>query len=240
MSNKIFLAVIGFILLIFLVLITLAAFRGDVEKTDLTGPSSNNKIGSSEQGVILMEAYSLGCPACADAHTTILKQIREEYSDKIVFQAVHFPLTASFQNALAGHRAVEAAALQGKFWEMHDTLFENRNLWTQQYTNNPVPQLEIFAAEIGLDIEQFKEDFRSEKVNDIINNDEDYMRSLGASATPTFFLNGERIERSRLEPIEVARQTLNQVLDIEEEEIVIESETQKSEEQTTEETGKDE
>ena len=192
MNNKIVGAIISIIILILIGVIAFSDGNGGNSNGEaLTAPSSNNKIGNAEAEVALMEAYSLGCPACAEFHP-ILKQIREEYSDRITFQVVHFPLTANFQNARAGHRAVEAAAVQGKFWEMHDLLFEKRDLWTQEATNNPVPQIETFAEELGLDIEKFKADFKSEEVNNIINGDEEYLKSLGASVTPTFFINGEK------------------------------------------------
>ena len=217
MSNRVLIFVIS------LIIVSLGLFiflGGDGEKTasdvDLR---SDNKIGVSEKNVVLIEAYSLGCPACAQYHP-ILKQIREEYKDKIIFQVVHFPLTANFQNARAGHRAVEAAGRQGKFWEMHDTLFEQRELWTGQYTSNPVPQIDAFAEELGLDIEKFREDFRSEEINDVISGDEEYLKSLGVDATPTFFLNGNEIDKVTLSTIDGARSVLNTALGITEEEVI--------------------
>ena len=178
-----------------------------------------------KKGITLIEAYSFSCPACAEFHP-ILKQIHEEYSDEIVFQVVHYPLSDNFKNARVGHQAVEAAALQGKFWEMNDLLFEKRNLWTQQYTDDPVPQINIFAEEIGLDIEKFKADFESAEVSNIIDKDEEYLANLGVVSTPTFFINGEKVESSQLSTIETARQTLDRVLNPEEDESATQTETQ--------------
>ena len=176
---------------------------------------SDNKIGVSEQNIVLTEAFSLSCPACAQYHP-ILKQIREEYKDRVVFQAVHFPLAIHFPNALAGHQAIEAAGRQGKFWEMHDTLFEQRELWTGQYTSNPVPQIEVFAEELGLDIEKFREDFKSNEVRDIIRSDEEHFGDLGVISTPSFFLNDEKINPPEFNTPETARTFLDKALSEEE------------------------
>ncbi|MYB39905.1 thioredoxin domain-containing protein [Candidatus Saccharibacteria bacterium] len=185
-----------------------------------TSPASQNVFGNGED-LLLVEAYSLGCPACADYHP-ILKQIREEYKDQITFQVVHFPLAVMFGNSRAAHQAVEAAAKQGKFWQMHDILFERRDLWTALHTEQPFPQFEIFAEEIGLDLEQFRQDFHSTEVGDVIDEDERYLRSLDVSATPTFFLNGQQIASSKLAGVELTRQTLNEALGIEPEEGTVE------------------
>lgn len=190
MSNKVVIVIIGIIILL---LGAVILFGGDNE--EVTASGSNNKIGNESSAVVLKEAYSLGCPSCA-SHHPVLKQVREEYADRILFQVVHYPLTANFQNARAAHRAVEAAAKQDKFWEMHDVLFENRNLWASQFEiSDPIPQIDIFAEEIGLDLEKFKEDFRSAEINNIINEDEKYLRGLLGRdiATPTFILNDEKI-----------------------------------------------
>ncbi|MYB39745.1 thioredoxin domain-containing protein [Candidatus Saccharibacteria bacterium] len=211
MSNKIVIAVIAVIVLVLGILVFLNLNR---ETSPVTEPASSNTFGTGEE-LVLVEAYSLGCPACADYHP-ILKEIRQEYADKITFQAVHFPLTVNFGNARAGHRAVEAAARQGKFWEMHDILFERRDLWTAQHTDQPIPQIETFAEELGLDLEQFRQDFQSAAINDVINRDERYLKEVkGVSSTPTFFINGRRIASTRLNSVDAARQTLNEFLGIE-------------------------
>ena len=210
MSNKIVIAVIAVIVLTLGALIFLSLNQEEAQVTEL---ASNNTFGTGED-LVLIEAYSLGCQTCADYHP-ILKEIRQEYADKITFQAAHFPLTVNFGNARAGHRAVEAAARQDKFWEMHDILFEQRDLWTPQEID-PIPQIELFAEEIGLDMEQFRQDFPSAAINDIINQDEKYLKEVkGVTSTPTFFINGRRIASIRLNSIDTARQTLNEFLGIE-------------------------
>ena len=216
MSDRVLVAII---ISIILALGALIIFSGDKDNGDEVNASSlgsNNKIGTSEHNIVLMEAYSLSCPGCASYHP-VLKQLREEYSDRVIFQAAHYPLSTKpgFQNARAGHRAVEAAARQGKFWEMHDVLFEKSDLWVNEPIN-PVPQIDLFAEELGLDLEQFKQDFSSSEVNDIISRDEAYLRNeLGINATPTFFLNGRKLDNERefSVSIELMRRVLDDALE---------------------------
>ncbi len=87
------------------------------------------------------------------------------------------------KNAPAAHAAAEAAHMQNKFWEMHDMIFKN------QRDLNPAT-FEKYAAEIGLDIAQFKKDLTSKKLKDQIDADTSQARKLGATGTPAFFING--------------------------------------------------
>ena len=66
--------------------------------------------------------------------------------------------------------------------------------YAETQNTNPVPQIETFAKEIGLDLEQFRADFESTEVNDIINQDEEYLKSLGVDGTPAYFFNDSRID----------------------------------------------
>ena len=221
MSSKVFIAIIVGIVVTLLGVVIFIGDTGDgpeadpSEKTDGFAGGSRNIYGISPKGIILEEAYSLGCPTCAEYHQ-VLKPLREEFKDRVIFRPVHYPLISSFPNALAAHRAVEAAARQGKFWQMHDLLFEKRDLWIYSTTNNPVPQFEQFASELGLDIEQFKTDFSSTQVNKAIQDDTAYLDDLGVAETPRFIFQGELLTRadhhSKFGSLEVARNTLNEAL----------------------------
>jgi protein-disulfide isomerase len=103
------------------------------------------------------------------------------------------PLSQIHPNAFAGARAAEAASLQNKFWEMHDMLYENQNTWSQ--ASNPKDYFNQYAEQLGLNVEQFKTDFASTKVNSSINADLAAFKKTGAATeTPTFFLDGKRID----------------------------------------------
>ena len=173
-------------------------------------PSSNHIIGTSSQDILVLEAYSLACSACAH-HQTLLKQIHEEYSDRVRFQALHYPLGSNFANAEAAHQAIEAASRQDKFWEMHDLFFENQSTWKGMEAGVFDQQIEAYAEEVGLDLTQFRADFASAEVAAIVAGDEQYLDNLGIIGTPTFFLNGD-ILSSQFFSLEGARQLLDDAL----------------------------
>ena len=87
--------------------------------------------------------------------------------------------------------ASEAAALQGKFWEMHDILFDNQKLWETSSTAGTI--FETYAERIGLDVETYKKDVVSDVVKARVQKDWDEARTLGINSTPTFFVNGKAI-----------------------------------------------
>jgi protein-disulfide isomerase len=94
------------------------------------------------------------------------------------------------ENALAGARAAEAAANQGKFWEMHDLLYENQTTWAE--SNSPQSYFDQYATQLGLNVSQFDKDAASAHTNDVINADIDAFNKTGnQKSTPTFFINGK-------------------------------------------------
>jgi protein-disulfide isomerase len=105
--------------------------------------------------------------------------------DNMRFVFRNFPLTASHPHAEGAAEAAEAAGAQGKFWEMHDTLYENQDTLDRAH-------LHKFAGEIGLDMERFKQDLDSRKHEERVHKD--FMGGVrsGVNGTPTFFINGAR------------------------------------------------
>ncbi len=99
---------------------------------------------------------------------------------RIVFK--HMPLS-NHPKAPAAHAAAEAARRQGKFWEMHDKIFENQSEMSPQ-------KYEEYAAEIELDVERFKRDVGSSEVKRRIDADTQDAKKVGATGTPAFFVNG--------------------------------------------------
>jgi protein-disulfide isomerase len=157
-------------------------------------PPTNRTYGNGSSGVVLTEYGDFECPGCG-AFFPIVQQIKEEYKDKITFQFRHFPLINIHQNAQAAHRASEAADKQGKFWEMHDLLYQNQQSWAG--VDNVAGIFEEFARQLGLNIDQYKGDVISPDVNDNIQADLEAGKALGVSGTPTFFLDGKQIEDNR-------------------------------------------
>lgn len=194
--SKGFWAVIAAIVLLF---VGLAVFGGnDKAKDSGSGKDgknsslSNNVLGKGTSGVTLVEYGDYECPYCVAA-APVVKAGVAAFGDKIKFQFRNFPLTNIHRNAFAAARAAEAAALQGKFWEMHDSLYDASNnlAWTK--ATNPNTFFEQYAKSIGLDVEQYKKDFASSQVNDTVNADMEEGNRLKITGTPTFFINGKKV-----------------------------------------------
>ena len=151
--------------------------------------------GNREASVVLIEYSDLQCPACA-AYAPIVNRITEEFSDRIAFVYRHFPLP-QHQNAELASRATEAAGKQGKFWEMVDQIFANQNTWANE--RNAQEVFRAYAQSIGLDVAQFENDRNSREIKNKIEND--YLSGIQSriNSTPTFFLNGEKIQPQNYE-----------------------------------------
>jgi len=157
--------------------------------------SSNDHIkGSPDAKNILVEYSDFQCPACRQYYL-LLKRVSEELGNKVQIVYRNFPLTSIHRNASLAARAAEAAGVQGKFWEMHDQIFENQSSWSE--STNPRSLFNSYAENIGLNLEQFKQDIESSQVKDKVNKDYNSGIQAGVPGTPTFFLNGEKINTPR-------------------------------------------
>lgn len=145
--------------------------------------------------VTLIEYGDFQCPACYQ-YEPVMQEIREKYKDKINFQFRNFPLAQIHPNALAAHSAAEAASKQGKFWEYHDVLYEQQKAWSTAASSSRSATFEGYAAELGLNIEQFKSDMENSDVRAVIDADIEEGKSIGATGTPTFVLNGKKLEKT--------------------------------------------
>jgi protein-disulfide isomerase len=155
-------------------------------------PTTHTKGGNAKK-VTLVEYGDFECPACY-AYYPIVEQVYEKYKNDISFQFVNFPLVSIHKNALASHRAAEAASIQGKFWEMYGLLYTNRSTWVEQ--SNPSPIFEGFAQQLGLDVNKFKKDASSSAVNAIVQADIAKGTKLGVNSTPTFYLDGQKLNQA--------------------------------------------
>lgn len=150
--------------------------------------------GNLAAAVTLIEYGDFQCPACA-SYFPLVKQLSEDFSDNLRIVYRHFPLRSIHPKAQISGQASEAAGLQGKFWEMHDLLYERQTNWVND--KNYEDLFVQYAGELELDIDKFKEDFKSDAVEDKVNGDYLSAKGAGLTGTPTFFLNGERITNPR-------------------------------------------
>lgn len=160
--------------------------------TGVPGAEPANTLGAPNARVQLEEFGDFQCPPCAMFHP-ILKQMHQEFGDKIFITFRNYPLVPPHNNAVPAASAAEAAGLQGKakFWEMHALIYEHQNDWKNLPDTRPL--FESYAKQIGLDVERFKRDMVSEQVAQRIFLDGKRGRSLGVRGTPTVFLNGREV-----------------------------------------------
>lgn len=167
------------------------------QKAPLTEITVSDQIkGSQNSKIELIEYSDFQCPACAGYYPYV-KEMMVEYGDKIKFAYRHFPLQQHLNAPLAA-RAAEAAGKQGKFWEMHDLLFENQNSWANNSKPNDI--FVGFASQLNLDVEKFQKDADSEEIKNKVGNDLKNGLKAGVNSTPTFFLNGKTLNPNAMSP----------------------------------------
>ncbi len=166
-------------------------------KTVHPGANPPHAIGPTTAPVILEEFGDFQCPPCGLLHP-VLKTMEKEFGDKLRVIFREFPLVPAHQHALTAARAAEAAGLQGKFWEMHDLIFENQKGWDKAFDARPI--FEGYAEKIGLDMTKYRSDVASQIVEQRIFLDGKRAHALGVQGTPTVFMNGREIPFQSLEP----------------------------------------
>ena len=146
--------------------------------------------GNDKAVVTLVEYGDFQCPACAMYHP-IIEQVLAGYpSGEVRFVARHFPLS-QHANAMEAAQAAEAADKQGKFWEMYGMLYQKQKSWENAKDAKAV--FLGYAKELGMNEENFLNDFDLQSSKDKINNDYKSGVKAGVNSTPTFFVNGKKI-----------------------------------------------
>ena len=152
-------------------------------------------IGNPDAPITIVEFSDFQCPFCARFHTQTLPSILEEYIDqgkvKLVFR--DFPIQSIHPNALPASVAAECANEQGKFREMHDTLFEKQNEWNKLETDDALSLFSQYAADMQIEQKSFDSCLSSGKYIPEIKNDLDDGRDYGVSGTPGFFVGNDKV-----------------------------------------------
>ncbi len=156
--------------------------------------SQDHIKGNPDAYVTLVEYSDFQCPACR-TYYPLLKQLNEKHPDDVRIVYRHFPLVQIHPYAVPAAQASEAAGIQGKFWEMHDKLFETQDGWSK----GGVPDgfFSDLAGTIGLDVEKFKKDMDSSEVKSKIERDKQFGDKLNVTGTPTFYLNGKKLSNPK-------------------------------------------
>jgi protein-disulfide isomerase len=184
-----------FILIIALIIwgMIAAARKNSREELNLKllGQVSSNDwvVGNASSTVTIIEYSDFQCPACA-TYYPLVKRVVDGNIDKIRFVYRHFPLP-QHQNAMPAAQASEAAGNQGKFWEMYDMIFSTHDEW--ENATNTKEVLSNYANSLGIDIKRYAIDVDSKEVKDKISLQLKDGENAGINATPTFFINGKKI-----------------------------------------------
>lgn len=147
--------------------------------------------GLANAPIELVEYGDFQCPYCKKAYY-IVKEIQQELGDNLKFVFRNFPLTDLHPHAMHASIAAETAAQQGKFWDMHDILFENQKFLDDSY-------LMQYAKIIGLNPKRFEDDFGNDKSYAKVEADYESGEENGVEGTPTFFINGQLYEGNWME-----------------------------------------
>lgn len=160
------------------------AAEDDIRPTNSLGPAN---------APVTIEFFSdLQCPQCA-RYEPMVKSVRNEFGNKVRMVLRHFPLSAH-EHALPAAFAAEAAANQGKFWEMAEALYKTQWMWARA----PAPRA-IFmdqAKEIGLDLDKFQKDMDGSEVRGRVAADQARAQKVGVKTAPSVVINGYNIPNS--------------------------------------------
>ena len=142
--------------------------------------------GPANAPITLVEYGDYQCPYCGEAHP-VVKQLQDAFGKRLRFVFRNFPLTEAHPYALIAAEVAEAAALQGKFWEMHDFIYENQ-------ADLEPDVLPVWAEEVGLDLDKFRAALKQGAVKKRIKEDLASGIESGVNGTPSFFINGTAYE----------------------------------------------
>jgi protein-disulfide isomerase len=158
---------------------------------------SDHTLGPGNAPVTLLEYGDFECPYCSRAHP-ILQGVRRTMGDRLRFVFRHFPLSQAHPHAEHAAEASEAAGAQGRFWEMHDLLFENQHALEDD-------DLAMYAAQIGLDAQRVAREIAAGTYAKKIRNDFRGGIRSGVNGTPTLFINGLRFDGNWSDPDELVQ-----------------------------------
>jgi len=151
-------------------------------------PKRDHTRGPDEAPVTLVEYGDFECPYCGRAEPAV-REIVAEFGDDLRYVFRHLPLADVHPNAQLAAEAAEAAGAQGKFWEMHDLLFEHQDALKPM-------DLVGYAGDLGLDVDRFTDELRRRVYAARVTEDIDTADQSGVTGTPTFFVNGRRQQGS--------------------------------------------
>ena len=190
----------GFIVLVLAIAIIAGAFGGAAPAAPSFNASAVAPISSSDHvrgdvasSVSLIEYGDFQCPACG-AYEPIVEQLTRQYGNRVAFVFRNFPLTQLHQDAQIAAQAAEAAGMQGKYWQMHDLLYQNQATWSAEPAATVAAKyFDGYARSLGLDVAKFDADINSDAVKSKVKSDVASGNAAQIDHTPTFFIDLKQI-----------------------------------------------
>lgn len=172
----------------------LIAKNSGTSTTDTGGQLADPTTGAENAAVVVNEYSDFQCPACGAAEPTV-KQMLDQYGDRITFIYNDFPLTSIHPNAMNAALAGQCAFKQSNdaFWTMHDMLFDHQSGWSSKGRTAAIDDFKSYAADAGLDTAAFNTCLDNGETKDAITDDQNEARAKNVNSTPTFFVNDERV-----------------------------------------------
>lgn len=158
-----------------------------------SGNIADHVFGNAKSPVMLVEYGDFECPGCEGAYPG-LKTLSEKYEGQISFVFRNFPLTTIHPNALAAAAAAEAAGTMGKYWQMHNALYDQQSDWENLSADQRTTFFTNMASSLGLNKSAFQTKLSSDNVNKKIKFDQAIGQKIGVNATPTVYLNGKQVD----------------------------------------------
>lgn len=181
---------LGGIIIVITIVYLLISLSSPVEYVELN--KERPIRGNPESSVLIVEYSDFQCPACATAQQ-LVAEVLEVYEDKVKLEFHHLPLTSLHRHADRVAEAAECAGDQKKFWQYHDLLYAHQ-------TRQQLVDLENYAALVGIEVELWRDCLTTQAKKYVVDKDLAEARNLGLNSTPTFFLNGQKVNDWRRLP----------------------------------------
>jgi protein-disulfide isomerase len=192
---------LGGSLLLLLSVVAIGLFTGAAaSEQSKVPPASADDIsyGPADAPLTVIEYSDFQCPFCAQ-YAVWLRSLHERYGDRVKFVYRFYPL-ANHQWATLSARSAYAAYMQGKFWEMHDLLFENQEQWAE--SDDPRPYLDAYAQSLGLDLDKFHADADAQSTLDVIKRQAAGGKRGGVTHTPWLVVGDKVVLPRSLEELD--------------------------------------
>lgn len=187
---------IGAVIIVFILFLGAAAYYKNKSATNEPVPTIALDANDHVKGngpVTVIEYGDFQCPACGQYYP-VVAELLKQMSTSTTFIFRNFPLP-QHANAMVSARAAGAAGKQGKFFEMYDLLYMHQNEWSESADYEKI--FTEYAKQLNLNLDQYANDYKSDEVKGKIQNDYKSGVNLGVEGTPTFFVNGKKIELPR-------------------------------------------